>query len=159
MWWKIALAAFNPSGAKFPKWHFVIHFYDFTTERGSALLSYTGSFEKSHRFLCKLPYLRTGRKVEDVWEQIVLRVVLADRVVKVKVVLESVVRQRVQAQVETLGISVEGEGFSTAEGVDVRSSLQNLLKERYPAKYAELGEETPEGAQWDKSGYVKHGLV
>ena len=136
-------------GCKFPKWHCLTHFFDFTVEYGTPTLTYTGSFEKSHRFLCKLPYLRTQREGEGVWEQIVLRVVLAERVTRTKSVLEVIVRQRQ----ETLRKGEE------CVGVDTFTQLKTTLDKFYPKRFRDDTPEEPSTAAWDNTGYTKHKLL
>ena len=160
LWWKIAFSSYSKTGCKFPKWHFCTHFYHFVLEYGSALLTYTGSFEKSHRFLCKLPYLRTGRRVGGVWEQVTVRVALADRVVKVKSTLEAVLKQRAKDRVDRWAASPEERNEADDDvGANVRTPLQQLLEEHYPKKYRGVDDGECAGAQWDNQAYTRHGLV
>ena len=70
------------SKCAFPKFHSTVHFFDFVLEFGVPALTYGGWWEKAHRFLCRLPYLRTGRKVKDLHKLVVVRVALAEEVRK-----------------------------------------------------------------------------
>ena len=66
------------SGCKFPKWHSTLHYPDFILEFGIPALTYTGWWEKAHRYLCKMPFLRTGRRVKRQEELLLLRIALAE---------------------------------------------------------------------------------
>jgi len=79
-YWLVAFGEYNPSGAKFPKFHSLLHFYFFTKECGAPALTYGGWWEQAHTKLVKLPYLRTGRRVEDLYRLLVLRTALCDAV-------------------------------------------------------------------------------
>jgi hypothetical protein len=73
--------AFEPyikSGCKFPKWHSTVHYPDFIREFGIPALTYTGWWEKAHRYLCKMPFLRTGRHVARLEELLLLRIALTE---------------------------------------------------------------------------------
>jgi hypothetical protein len=75
---KSAFKGVIKSGAKFPKWHSCLHYPDFIQEYGIPALTYTGWWEKAHRYLCKLPFLRTGRRTKRLEELMLLRIALAE---------------------------------------------------------------------------------
>ena len=63
-----------------------LHYFDFILEYGAPALTYGGWWEKAHRFLVKLPYLRTGRRVSSLLRLLVLRVRVADTIRRKKAV-------------------------------------------------------------------------
>jgi len=73
---KSAFESKSKSGVKFPKFHTALHYVDFIRLFGMPNNTYSGHWEKAHRFLVKLPYLRTGRNVEGVQDLIMRRVAL-----------------------------------------------------------------------------------
>ena len=77
------------SGCSFPKFHQLCHYYHAIKEYGVPNLWYTGPWERSHRYLCRVPWLRTGRNTERLHEQVTLRVVVADRVRQVVAVFST----------------------------------------------------------------------
>lgn len=79
-YWEAAFGAYNPSGAKFPKFHAHIHFTDFIPEYGAPALTYGGWWEKAHLPYVKAPYLRTGRRVEDLYKLLMLRIALMEAI-------------------------------------------------------------------------------
>lgn len=90
--YKMVFSCAMKSGCKFPKFHLSFHYFHFMMEYGVPALTYSGWWEKAHRFLVKMPYLRTGRRVENLENLILLRVALADRVRQMKHFLEKAER-------------------------------------------------------------------
>jgi len=82
--WKKAFEEWSPSGCNFKKFHMFLHYFDFIIEYGAPALTYGGWWEKAHRFLVKVPYLRTGRRVASLIRLLMMRVVLADTVKRKK---------------------------------------------------------------------------
>lgn len=159
LWWKAAFGKYSKSGCKFPKWHSNLHYYHFILEYGVPLLVYTGSFEKAHRFLCKLPYQRTGMRLKNLWELLMLRVVLADRVMLMKTTLESIAKQRNRLS----WLDRDGdESGDTAESPlpplpptlqKQDNVLEQLVEEYFPNDYAD-GTDGPPRSSFDHNGYL-----
>ena len=59
------------------------------------VLMAAGWWEKSHRFLVKMPYLRVGKNTKRLYELLMVRVLLADRVRQMLRVVESLERRDV----------------------------------------------------------------
>jgi hypothetical protein len=142
-WWKLAFKLLSDSGARFPKWHATIHYFDQIIDYGVPFLLYNGSFEKAHRFLCKLPFLRTGMRKGNIWDLIMLRVALADRVVQLKTRLEAM-RAKFNA---------DGPPSGGADASDPSEQLTRLVTEFYPKKYSTEPSGPPSGSL-DNNGYL-----
>lgn len=87
-YFKLVFSCAIKSGCKFPKFHLSMHYFLFMLEYGVPALTYSGWWEKAHRFLVKMPYLQTGRNLHNLENLIMLRVALADRVRQTKHFLE-----------------------------------------------------------------------
>ena len=79
-YWEAAFGSHNPSGAKFPKFHAHTHFPEFIPEYGAPALTYGGWWEQAHIGLVKVPYLRTGRRVQDLYRLLMLRIALFEAI-------------------------------------------------------------------------------
>jgi len=88
-WYKHAFGWLK-SGVKFPKWHDSVHYVEFIHEYGAPDLIYGGWWEKAHRFLVRLPWLRTGRNLKNMHELMLLRCALADIVRQKKAIFEGI---------------------------------------------------------------------
>lgn len=84
---RCAFEDYSKSSCRYPKFHTLLHYYDFIQEYGVPSLCYTGWWEKSHIFLVKRPYLRTGGRKEALYEKLIMRVVLSDRVRRIRFIL------------------------------------------------------------------------
>jgi hypothetical protein len=98
LWYKAAFASVIKSGAKFPKWHQTMHYPDFIWEFGIPALTYTGWWEKAHRYLCKLPFLRTGRRTKRMEELLLLRIALAEIIRRKEKTLEKLDPHRAEKE-------------------------------------------------------------
>lgn len=92
-----AFAANSKSACHYPKFHHLLHYYDFILEYGVPSLTYTGWWEKAHIFLVKRPYLRTGGRKQDLYEKMLMRVIMADRVRRMNSVLDAAQRAHDEA--------------------------------------------------------------
>lgn len=98
--WRAAFRKDNKSGCRFPKFHSFLHYYHFIKEYGAPALTYGGWWEKAHMFLVKAPYLRTGKRVNDMYPMLMMRIALTDTVRQKSAILvrEREVLRRQQGQ-------------------------------------------------------------
>lgn len=75
-------------GMKFRKFHVTIHYQAFIERYGVPALSYAGWWEKAMRFLVKVPYLRTGRRLKGMYTNLMKRIAFMEVVAKKKAALE-----------------------------------------------------------------------
>lgn len=73
---KIAFEPAIKSGVSFPKFHTALHYIEFIRLFGMPNMTYSGHWEKAHKFLVKVHYLRTGRRLDNMQENIMRRVAL-----------------------------------------------------------------------------------
>lgn len=83
-----AFTDYIPSGMKFRKFHATFHYPTFIKRYGAPALTYSGWWEKGIRFLVKLPYLRTGRRMKNLFKHLMGRIAFADVVRRKKLALE-----------------------------------------------------------------------
>lgn len=118
---KVAFEDYIPSGCKFPKWHSTVHYPDFIHEFGIPSLTYTGWWEKAHRYLCKMPFLRTGRRVERQEELLLLRIALSEILRRKERALELANPYRVQEAIDAELDEGGGRGGKRSRGSNSRA--------------------------------------
>lgn len=134
------------SGCRFPKWHSTFHYPQFIREYGTPALTYTGWWEKAHRYLCKMPFLRIGRRRQRMEELLLLRIALTE-----------IVRRKERA-LELLDPKLAER--EAAAALDRAAGITN--KRRRGSDQAKATDDTydiqPERLTGrDKNGYINHG--
>jgi len=134
------------SGCKFPKWHSTFHYPDFIREYGIPSLTYTGWWEKAHRYLCKMPFLRTGRRVKRQEELLLLRIALSEILRRKERALERADPSRMQ-KLEDARLDASGNRkkrrHGSGEPVPSHDDDYDIQPERLVGR--------------DKNGYLNHG--
>lgn len=126
------------NGVKFPKWHSTFHYYHFIVEYGVAYNTYSSWWEKAHRVMLKMPYLRTGRRVQDLERLLLLRLQLADVVRQKKSIMDHM-------------YSVSQYDWKRQMGLDGKTSMQ-LIRRDVHTPIEEDAVESLTGR--DRTGYV-----
>ena len=103
-------------------------------------MTYTGWWEKAHRYVVKLPYLRTGRRTKRVYELLVLRVALAEAVRRKEKVLEAAKAARDQEAEQQGGVAGPGERRTAAGGEGDWDVQPERLVGRDKNGYLDVGE-------------------
>lgn len=143
LYFKLVFAGTAKSGCKFPKFHLACHYHAFMKEYGVPALTYSGWWEKAHRFLVKMPYLRTGRKTRQLAQLLMLRVALSDRVNQMKYILE---KAKGKGKVRAFTVR-EPSGHTVTV---LRVAAGGLLDEHDTRTYTKAG--------FDEDGYFETGL-
>lgn len=96
-------------------------------------------------------------RLKNLWELMMLRVALADRVMLIKTTLESIMKQRQRLMLVSRGGNQRG---SAAEEPDPRlpsilqsRSLQQMVDEFFPVNYVDETEGPPRSS-FDHNGYL-----
>lgn len=99
-------------------------------------------------------------RLKNVWELLMLRVVLADRVMLLKTTLESILKQRHRLRLRSRGGDDEGVSAndplpSLPPTLQSSDSLQQLAEEFFPVKYVDEARGSPQSASFDHNGYLR----
>ena len=131
---------------KFRKFHVTLHYPTFIKRYGAPALGYAGWFEKALRFLVKVPYLRTGRRVSGTLHHVTRRISLAEASLKKKAALER---------------ECPGTTLSCVK-VELPSGKKVFRLQKTPA--GGVGDENEDGdtapfrkSSWDNTGYTQWG--
>jgi hypothetical protein len=140
-----AFEDWTDSGMKFRKFHVTSHYSDFIRRYGAPALSYAGWWEKAIRFLVKVPYLRTGRRLKNMFKQLMHRIAFA----------EVINRKRAALERECPGETLSWE----LEELESGKKVWRLQRTKRGGRDARMDDDSApvRASSWDNTGYLSSG--
>lgn len=138
----VAFEAWSKSGMKFRKFHVTIHYQAFVERYGVPSLSYAGWWEKAMRFLVKVPYQRTGRRIKGMYTHLMHRIAFVEVIAKKKSALER------HNPGETLSWQLET--------LESGKKVWRLCRTQATTGDNIEGAAVPRASSWDNTGYLTY---